>query len=187
MCTAKCSRCIAVTLFPLAAISIICSIVLFFPGGDIKYAKEGHITEEVKYMGGLIGGGIMVLISALYIQCTGEEGCCGNRCGMFFSIIFAGVAVFGALLSMALAVLALRNGPLCKYEGQWTTPFNNSDLDYLNNPELWEKCTEPERIVQFNTGLFITLIATNSLQAFLCNIQMINGFFGCLCGTCIKK
>lgn len=60
MCTGKCSRCIAVSLYPLAVISIICNIVLFFPDANIKYAKDGHITEEVKYMGGLVGGGIMV-------------------------------------------------------------------------------------------------------------------------------
>lgn len=34
--------------------------MLFFPNGDISYAKDGHITEEVKYMGGLVGGGVMV-------------------------------------------------------------------------------------------------------------------------------
>ncbi len=60
MCTGKCSRCIAVTLYPLALISIICNIVLFFPDGNIDYAKNGHITEEVKYMGGLVGGGVLV-------------------------------------------------------------------------------------------------------------------------------
>lgn len=60
MCTGKCSRCIAVTLYPLAAISIICNIVLFFPNADTTYAKNGHITEEVKYMGGLVGGGVLV-------------------------------------------------------------------------------------------------------------------------------
>lgn len=60
MCTGKCSRFIAVALYPLALISIICNIVLFFPDGDVKYAKEGNITEEVKYMGGLVGGGLMV-------------------------------------------------------------------------------------------------------------------------------
>lgn len=48
------------TLYPLALISIICNIVLFFPDGDIKYAQDGHITEEVKYMGGLVGGGLLV-------------------------------------------------------------------------------------------------------------------------------
>ncbi|XP_010767224.1 transmembrane 4 L6 family member 4-like, partial [Notothenia coriiceps] len=88
MCTGKCSRCVAVTLYPLAFISIICNIVLFFPGGDVKYAQDGHITEEVKYMGGLIGGGIMVLLPALYIHLTGTQGCCGNRCGVSLKTLF---------------------------------------------------------------------------------------------------
>lgn len=66
MCTGKCSRCIAVALYPLAIISIICNIVLFFPGGEVKYAQDGHITEEVKYMGGLVGGGLMV--SSLFLK-----------------------------------------------------------------------------------------------------------------------
>ncbi|KAF3840714.1 hypothetical protein F7725_006576 [Dissostichus mawsoni] len=151
MCTGKCSRCIAVTLYPLALISIICNIVLFFPGGDVKYAQDGHITEEVKYMGGLIGGGIMVLLPALYIHLTGTKGCCGNRCGMFLSIAFAAVGVAGALYSFIVAVLG------------------------------------PKNIVQFNIGLFATLLATSGLQLILCAIQMINGLFGCLCGTCGDK
>lgn len=68
MCTGKCSLCIAVTLYPLVLISIICNIVLFFPDGSVKYAQDGHITDEVKYMGGVFGGGILVsffLYSAL--------------------------------------------------------------------------------------------------------------------------
>lgn len=60
MCTGKCSRFIAISLYPLAVISIICNIVLFFPDGDVKYAQEKNITVEVTYMGGLVGGGIMV-------------------------------------------------------------------------------------------------------------------------------
>lgn len=60
MCTGKCSRFIAISLYPLVVISIICNIVLFFPGGDVQYAKDKNITQEVTYMGGLIGGGIMV-------------------------------------------------------------------------------------------------------------------------------
>lgn len=63
MCTGKCSRFIAVALYPLVLLSIICNIVLFFPDGDTKYVKDGHITEEVKYMGGVVGGGIMVSCS----------------------------------------------------------------------------------------------------------------------------
>ncbi|XP_020501850.1 transmembrane 4 L6 family member 5 [Labrus bergylta] len=186
MCTGACSRFIAVALYPLAAISIICNIVLFFPGGEIKYAKDGNITEEVKYMGGLIGGGLMVLMPALYIHLTGKKGCCGNRCGMFLSIALAAVGVAGALYSFLVAVLGLQNGPLCHVLIQWTTPFKNGDQNYLTDKTWWSMCTSPENIVQFHIGLFATLLATSCLQLILCAIQMINGLFGCLCGTCNK-
>ncbi|XP_028451454.1 transmembrane 4 L6 family member 4-like [Perca flavescens] len=187
MCTGKCSRCIAITLYPLALICIICNIVLFFPGGDVKYAKAGHLTEEVSYMGGLVGGGVMVLIAAIYINMTEAQGCCGNRFGMFLSIAFAAVGVVGALYSFIVAVLGLNNGPFCKYNGAWITPFKNSNSTYLADHELWAKCTEPKNVVQFNMGLFLTLMATSCLQMLLCAIQMINGLFGCLFGVCINK
>uniref|UniRef100_A0A3Q0QUR1 Transmembrane 4 L six family member 21a n=1 Tax=Amphilophus citrinellus TaxID=61819 RepID=A0A3Q0QUR1_AMPCI len=189
MCTGKCSRFIAVSLYPLALISIICNIVLFFPDADTSYAKDGHITEEVKYMGGLVGGGVMVLLPALYIHLTGKQGCCGNRCGMFLSIAFAAVGVAGALYSLVVAALGLQNGPLCKTVLLWTTPFKErtGGYNYLSDNKLWGLCTEPKNIVQFNIGLFGTLLATSCLQAILCAIQMINGLFGCLCGTCNKE
>lgn len=60
MCTGKCSRVVAIALYPLAVISIVCNIVLFFPAGDVKYAQDKRITLEVTYMGGLVGGGILV-------------------------------------------------------------------------------------------------------------------------------
>ena len=68
MCTGKCSRFIALALYPLAILSIALNIGLFFPDGDSQYAKDGRITEEVKYMGGVIGGGIMVSESVLKSQ-----------------------------------------------------------------------------------------------------------------------
>ena len=65
MCTAACSKFIAIPLYILAAVSIICNIMLFFPDFDTTYASEDRegkerITVEVKYMAGLIGGGILV-------------------------------------------------------------------------------------------------------------------------------
>uniref|UniRef100_A0A3Q3JZN5 Uncharacterized protein n=1 Tax=Monopterus albus TaxID=43700 RepID=A0A3Q3JZN5_MONAL len=186
MCTGKCSRCIATTLYPLAILSIICNIVLFFPGAETQYAKDGHITEEVKYMGGLVGGGLMVLVPAMYIHLTGQQGCCGNRCGMFLSILFAAVGVAGALYSAAVAALGLHNGPLCKTVLIWTTPFKDRDANYLNDNTWWGVCTEPKKIVQFNIGLFATLLATSCLELILCATQMINGLVGCLCGTFSK-
>uniref|UniRef100_A0A3B3ZFQ6 Uncharacterized protein n=1 Tax=Periophthalmus magnuspinnatus TaxID=409849 RepID=A0A3B3ZFQ6_9GOBI len=180
MCTGRCSRFIAVALYPLALISIICNIVLFFPGGETKYAKDGHITEEVKYMGGLVGGGVMVLLPALYIHMTGKQACCGNRCGMLLSILFAAVGVAGALYSFAVAILGLQNGPLCRVLLIWSTPFKDRDSSYLSDKTWWGTCTEPKDIVQFHIGLFSTLLATSGLQIILCAIQMINGLFGCL-------
>lgn len=65
MCTGACSKIIAIPLYVLAALSIICNFFLFFPDLDTQYAAQDRnglprLTEEVKYMGGVIGGGIMV-------------------------------------------------------------------------------------------------------------------------------
>ncbi|XP_051973603.1 transmembrane 4 L6 family member 4-like [Xyrauchen texanus] len=188
MCTGKCALCVGGSLYPLALISIICNIILFFPGWDVKYSQNGQLTEEVKYMGGLIGGGIMVLIPAFHIHLTGKQGCCGNRCGMLLSILFAAVGVAGALYSFIVALLGLINGPYCK-QGYilWGTPFKDRDDSYLKHREWWKICTEPENVVEFNVGLFSTLLVASGLQLILCAVQMINGLFGCLCGTCKEK
>ncbi|KAM9333094.1 transmembrane 4 L6 family member 4-like [Pholidichthys leucotaenia] len=187
MCTGKCSRVIATLLYPLVLLSVICNIVLFFPGWDVKFAKEGHITEEVKFMGGVIGGGLLVLIPALSIQLTGEQGCCANRFGMFLSIVFAAVGVAGALYSFIVAVLGLSNGPLCKVGNLWERPFINSNVTYLHNSNMWTVCSEPKNVVQFNTGLFITLMVTSCLQGLFCAFQIINGLIGTIFGTCRDK
>uniref|UniRef100_A0A3Q3GRP9 Transmembrane 4 L six family member 21a n=1 Tax=Labrus bergylta TaxID=56723 RepID=A0A3Q3GRP9_9LABR len=137
---------------------------------DVKYAKHGHLTKEVYYMGGAIGGGFMVLIPALYINRTGEQGCCGNRFGMFLSIVFAAAGAAGALYSFIVALLGLGNGPLCKHAGTWTTPFKHSNWTYLTDSESWGECTEPTNVVQFNIGLFGTLMASSCLQC--CSVRL---------------
>ncbi|XP_015257035.1 PREDICTED: transmembrane 4 L6 family member 1-like [Cyprinodon variegatus] len=187
MCTGKCSLCIAVTLYPLALISIICNIVLLFPDGDLKYVQDKHITDEVYYMGGIVGGGLLVLLPALHIHLTGKQGCCGNRCGMFLSILFAAVGVAGALYCFIVAAVGLTNGPYCKVLLVWMRPFKDREDSYLGNSSIWNTCTEPENIVVFNIGLFSTLIVTSGLEMILCAVQMINGLIGCLCGTCMRK
>ncbi|KAM4546022.1 transmembrane 4 L6 family member 1-like [Odontesthes bonariensis] len=188
MCPGKCALFIAVTLYPLALLSIACNILLFFPGWNTKYVKDGHITQEVKYMGGFIGGGVLVLFPALYIHLTGVRGSCGNRCGMFFSIVFAAVGVAGAVYSFSVALLGFSNGPLCKSSSmKWETPFKESHLAYLTEYKSWSHCIEPKNVVQFNMGLFITLMVASVLQGLLCAGQIINGLVGCLCGTCNKE
>ncbi|XP_069033992.1 transmembrane 4 L6 family member 4 [Embiotoca jacksoni] len=198
MCTGACSKFIAIPLYVLAAVSIICNIMLFFPGFDTEFAatdREGdaRITQEVKYMGGLIGGGIMALVPAIHIHLTSAEKCCANRCGMFLSIGFAALGVAGAVFSLSVAGLGLTNGPLCFWKNtespvpQWGTPFFNSTGDYLSDKATWSWCVLPENVVEFNVGLFSTLLVAASVQLVLCCIQMVNGLFGCLCGTCGKE
>ncbi|XP_069579633.1 transmembrane 4 L6 family member 5 [Brachyistius frenatus] len=198
MCTGACSKFIAIPLYVLAAVSIICNIMLFFPGLDTEFAaadREGdaRITQEVKYMGGLIGGGIMALVPAIHIHLTSAEKCCANRCGMFLSIGFAALGVAGAVFSLSVAGLGLANGPLCFWQNtesrlpQWGTPFFNSTESYLSDKAMWSWCVLPENVVEFNVGLFSTLLVAAIVQLVLCCIQMVNGLFGCLCGTCGKE
>lgn len=197
MCTGACSKFVAYSLYPLALVSIICNIILFFPDFKTEYAGEDsketpRLTQEVKYVGGVVGGGIMVLIPAIHIHLTSARNCCANRCGMFLSIGFAALGVAGAIYSMSAAALGLSNGPLCLFTNkdsvqEWGTPFANSTGSYLGDSGLWDTCIEPKDVVQFNLGLFATLLVSSSLQLILCAVQMVNGLFGCLCGTCGGK
>jgi len=193
MCTGKCSKFIAVSLYVLAAVSITCNLMLFFPGWDTKYVADDseekpRLTPEVKFMGGLVGGGLMILIPAIHIHLTSSrDGCCANRCGMFLSIGFAAVGVAGAIYSLAIAAVGLANGPVCRVGLVWTRPFEGGNASYLEDTALWKLCAEPEDVVEFNVALFSTLLVTSGIATLLCGIQMVNGLFGCICGTCGKE
>ncbi|XP_074518432.1 transmembrane 4 L6 family member 5 [Halichoeres trimaculatus] len=198
MCTGSCSKFIAIPLYVLALVSVICNVILFFPDFDTKYAAEGEdgtrkLTEEVTYMGGLVGGGIMILIPAIHIHLTSAEKCCANRCGMFLSIGFAAAGVVGAIYSLSVAALGLSNGPFCLWlnsttmVAEWEAPFAGTEGSYLSDKTMWTLCQEPKDVVSFNVGLFSTLLVAASLELILCLIQMVNGLFGCLCGTCSGK
>lgn len=193
MCTGKCSKFIGIALYPLALLSVLCNILLFFPGWSVEFAEKDsednpRLTNEVKYMGGVLGGGIMVLIPAIHIHLTGKQGCCANRCGMFLSIGFAAIGVAGALYSLGVAAAGMANGPVCSTaNGAWERPFENGTANYLQNPETWKICILPENVVEFNVGLFSTLLVASCVELVLCGFQMVNGLFGCLCGTCNSK
>nr|XP_055067004.1 transmembrane 4 L6 family member 1-like [Misgurnus anguillicaudatus] len=128
---------------------------------------------------------LQVLIPAVHIHMTGKHSCCANRCGMFLSFILAAVGVAGAIYSFIVALLGLLHGPYCNAGGVWVTLSELMRVNYLEHPDLWgEFCIEPKNVVEFNVVLFSILMLVNSLQIILCAIQMINGLFGCLCGTC---
>ncbi|XP_063787002.1 transmembrane 4 L6 family member 4-like [Pseudophryne corroboree] len=201
MCTGKCAKFIGVSLFPLSVISIIANIIQFFPGWqtDPIVNVKDQMTPEVIYLGGVIGGGILVLIPAIHIQATGREGCCNNRCGMFLSILFALIGVAGSVYGFAVSIVGMVNGPQCQYWTNststgvltWGRPFdtglaNLTDKNYLFNQDMWNACIYPKDVALFNIVLFSMVLSTTGISLILCTIQVLNGLFGCLCGTCRK-
>lgn len=70
MCTGKCSRCIGITLFPLAACAIVSNILLFFPNGQVLQLSE--ITDLVWFFQGILGAGILVREKSFLCLCFVE-------------------------------------------------------------------------------------------------------------------
>uniref|UniRef100_A0A8C5PDQ7 Transmembrane 4 L6 family member 5-like n=1 Tax=Leptobrachium leishanense TaxID=445787 RepID=A0A8C5PDQ7_9ANUR len=213
MCTGKCAKCIGISLYPLCVISIAANLMMFFPDWSTEYIQNANqqITQEVRSVGGIVGGGVLVLFTAVQIQATGRKGCCGNRCGMFLSILFAVIGLGGALFGFLMSFIGLFRGPACLYNPSfinddldfltngsttssliWGRPFeslpkNFSDENYLFDSDLWEICVAPANIVEFNIILFSIIMGATGFEIMLCFTQMLNGLFGCICGTCLKK
>ncbi|XP_025066920.1 metallo-beta-lactamase domain-containing protein 1 isoform X2 [Alligator sinensis] len=146
----------------------------------------------------------LVVITAIHFQAAGHQGCCGNRCGMFLSMLMAVLGIGGAIYAMTVSGLALVRGPLCQYllpEGNlsdWGRPFQGppwkSDDDddfrkssYLFHPELWGKCHNPPDVVKFNIILFSLILGGAVLELLLCTVQFFNGCAGCICGPRLRK
>ncbi|XP_012861582.2 transmembrane 4 L6 family member 4 [Echinops telfairi] len=134
MCTGSCAKCLGVTLIPLAVIGLLANILLFFPGGKTVGDKE-QLTDEVLYLGGIIGSGVLMIFPALVFLglknndccgCCGNESC-GKRFAMFTSTIFAAIGVLGAGYSFIVSALSINKGPKClmKTNGTWGYPFVN--------------------------------------------------------------
>ncbi|PIO36930.1 hypothetical protein AB205_0194110 [Aquarana catesbeiana] len=62
-----------------------------------------------------------------------------------------------------------------------------SDDNYLFNTNIWSTCVYPEGVVAFNVVLFSLVLFASGISLILCTIQVLNGLFGCLCGTCRDK
>ncbi|KAM8972769.1 transmembrane 4 L6 family member 5-like [Pelodytes ibericus] len=200
MCTGKCAKCIGVSLYPLTVLCILANIFLLFPGleiGPVSHPGD-QLTQEVLFLGGVIGGGILVLIPAIHIQATGREGCCNNRCGMFLSILFAAIGVVGSVYCFAVSIQGMVRGPKCEYlppgsiNTTWGQPFYGelktvSNISYLFNTTSWDDCIFPPNVVVYNITLFSIALIASGVEIVLCAVQMFNGLFGCLCGTCRGK
>ncbi|XP_056426168.1 transmembrane 4 L6 family member 5-like [Hyla sarda] len=211
MCTGKCAKCIGGTLYPFAVICIVANVFLYFPGWSLEAAENPglKLTTEVSTLLGIVGGGLLVLITAVQIQASGRKGCCGNRWGMFLSILCAAIGLTGSLFCLCMCVTAIHRGPVCAYYDSgsinttdtsilgngnltWGRPFENAlpeynNENYIYHKDSWSICVEPPNVVEFNLILFSTMLAASSFEVILCAIQLFNGLFGVICGTCNKE
>ncbi|XP_065534830.1 transmembrane 4 L6 family member 1-like isoform X2 [Lathamus discolor] len=129
MCTGKCSKCIGITLFPLAACAIVCNILLYFPNGQVLQLSE--ITDLVWFFHGILGAGILVILPAFMMLGAGGAGCCANRCGMLLSVVLAVLGFAGGAYCVVISSLGLIGGPLCDTgDGEYLYPFRNNTLDH---------------------------------------------------------
>ncbi|NWH71322.1 T4S1 protein, partial [Piaya cayana] len=197
MCTRKCSKCIGITLFPLAACAIVSNILLYFPNGQVLQLSE--ITDLVWFFHGILGAGILVILPAFMMMGAGGARCCANRCGrlwagaessMLLSVILSALGFAGGAYCAVVSTLGLIGGPLCDTgDGEYLYPFRNDTLEenYLFNQTTWNICKEPENIILWNTTLFSILLAIGVIEAVLCFIQVISGLTGFICGSCMRK
>ncbi|XP_009819872.1 transmembrane 4 L6 family member 1 [Gavia stellata] len=188
MCMRKCSKCIGITLFPLAACAIVSNILLYFPNGQVLQLSK--ITDLVWFFHGILGAGVLVILPACMMLGAGGAGCCANRCGMLLSVVLAVLGFAGGVYCAVISSLGLIGGPLCDTgDGEYLYPFRNDTLEdnYLFNQTTWSICKEPENIILWNIVLFSILLAIGVIEAILCFIQVISGLTGFICGTCMRK
>lgn len=192
MCFGRCAKCVGYILLTLAVLSIVANILLYFPNGETKYARENHLSRYVWFFEGIAGAGLLMLIPAFVCIGLEEEdccGCCGNRncgrsCAMLGSVVASLIGIAGAGYCLIISALGLAEGPLCLNNNQWTYPFANSNAHYLADHSTWSQCAEPSNVVVWNVTLFSILLGLSGIEIILCLIQVINGLIGGICGAC---
>uniref|UniRef100_UPI00398EC88D transmembrane 4 L6 family member 5-like isoform X2 n=1 Tax=Pristiophorus japonicus TaxID=55135 RepID=UPI00398EC88D len=176
MCPGRCARIVGLILIPLAVIALGASVTLLFPNGETEYLMDQHISWEALFLPGLWGSGFM----------------------MFVSVIYSGLAIAASVTCFGTSCLGLINGPLCLFNSTlsnktqvqlWGYPFfnrnrSNGAKSYLYDHSLWAICERPKNVIPWNMVLFSCLMATSSLEALLCTVQIINGLVGCIFGRC---
>uniref|UniRef100_A0A6J0T469 Transmembrane 4 L6 family member 19 n=1 Tax=Pogona vitticeps TaxID=103695 RepID=A0A6J0T469_9SAUR len=209
MCTTTCARLLGPCLLTLGLLSIFANLLLLFPSWESHYLILRQITEKAMLLPGLWGGGLLVFPAAIQITSIGWGWSCSRSSGncqkMFLTTVLSALALLGSAACFIMSGVGLAEGPYCLYVAihnqvkteQWGYPFREMDnqaLDdgriknYLYDPTLWKSvCIEPQNIVAWNVYFFSALLIISMVEMVLSVLQIINGFFGCICGFCEKK
>ncbi|KPP74008.1 hypothetical protein Z043_106871 [Scleropages formosus] len=60
MCWRSFTRCLGIALIPLSVCCIVANVLLYFPNGETRYAKDNLLTRYVWFFSGIAGGGLVV-------------------------------------------------------------------------------------------------------------------------------
>ncbi|KAJ8368122.1 hypothetical protein SKAU_G00081500 [Synaphobranchus kaupii] len=191
MCVARCSRCMGVSLVPLAILSMVANALLLFPNLQTRYLLEGHVTREATWGTGLWASGFLVLLAARgFVSSSSKTGCCVFRAEMLCQVGYSCIALAAAGTCFLVSGTGLVEGPLCLHNGtqgpNWEVPLKRRlvrDRNYLYERDQWASaCLEPQGVVLWNVVLFSLLMATSGIQVLLCAAHTLNALLGILCG-----
>uniref|UniRef100_UPI00398E41E3 keratin-associated protein 4-9-like isoform X2 n=1 Tax=Pristiophorus japonicus TaxID=55135 RepID=UPI00398E41E3 len=100
------------------------------------------------------------------------------------TLIFTVIGVIGSAYGFIVSSVALDVGPLCRVTqlGEWKHPFAKGN--YLNDPNLWVKCLEPENVIPWHVRLFSILLVISAVQFIICIALLVNILFGLFCKDC---
>ncbi|XP_036391845.1 transmembrane 4 L6 family member 1 [Megalops cyprinoides] len=191
MCVARCSRCVGMSLVPMAILSMVANALLLFPNLKVHYLLEGHVTREALWGTGLWASGFLILLAARgFVSSSTQMGCCGFRTEMLCQFGYSCVALAAAGICFLVSGTGLAQGPLCLHNStqglNWEVPLSRQmtrDRNYLFERERWATaCVEPQGVVLWNVVLFSVLMATSGIQVLLCAAHTLNALLGVLCG-----
>uniref|UniRef100_A0A4W3I1P6 Uncharacterized protein n=1 Tax=Callorhinchus milii TaxID=7868 RepID=A0A4W3I1P6_CALMI len=181
LCSGRTARCLGVTLLGLALICFCVNILLFFPNGDPRYAKN-NISGTVWYLSGVLGSGLLVsMFNPLLARKLRDDHHNGCKDCCLCSIIFTVIGLIGSAYCFIVSSVALDLGPLCRVTplGEWKHPFHKGN--YLNDPNLWVKCLEPENAIPWHVKLFSILLVVSAVEFIICIALLINILIGVIC------
>ncbi|XP_007900628.1 transmembrane 4 L6 family member 4-like [Callorhinchus milii] len=113
-------------------------------------------------------------------QCQGINSSCTWN-SVLCSIIFTVIGLIGSAYCFIVSSVALDLGPLCRVTplGEWKHPFHKGN--YLNDPNLWVKCLEPENAIPWHVKLFSILLVVSAVEFIICIALLINILIGVIC------
>ncbi|KAG9351211.1 hypothetical protein JZ751_025102 [Albula glossodonta] len=189
MCSKSFTRFLGFALIPLAVCCILANVLLYFPNGETKYAKEGHLTKYVWFFMGIAGGGLVMILPVMVFmnleKCA--ECCASDGSAMCSSVLAALVGLVGSGYCFVISALALMEGPLCDASGGWHSPFINGSGEYLFNRSSWLWCSSPANVVEWNVTLFSILLGLSALESIICAVQVVNGLVAAVCRTFLER